>query len=200
MKIGRVSASCSVRSSVIAVRPDTATLSGTRSRTRSRVCGRGSASAGAVVGMAGSTTVSPAGEACGSPTVAMPGSAATRSEQRGDGLGVHAGAAQVGDEQQRGVDAWAEALGQQVVGATVRGGRRVVAGVREAGLHPQRRGGQREQDRRRGEQVGPRPTRDAVGEAPPRPVLGRLGGRGAGPPAVRRRCGRRAGRAAPAAA
>ena len=62
----------------MAVRPDTATLAGSRPRTRSRVSDV-SASAGAVVGIVGSTTVSPAGEVRGSPTVAMPGSAAMRS-------------------------------------------------------------------------------------------------------------------------
>jgi hypothetical protein len=82
MKIGRVSVSCPVRSSVMAVRPDTATLAGARSRMRWRVSAV-SASAGAVVGMVGSTIVSPAGEVRGSPTMAMPGSAAMRSDSAG---------------------------------------------------------------------------------------------------------------------
>ena len=62
----------------MAVRPDTATLAGSRPRTRSSVWDV-AASAGAVVGIVGSTTVSPSGEVRGSPTVAMPGSAAMRS-------------------------------------------------------------------------------------------------------------------------
>ena len=165
----------------MAVRPDTATLAGTRSRTRSRVADV-SGSAGRWWG-SWAARPCPRREVRGSPTMAMPGSAANALGQRRDGLGVHAGAAQVGDEQQRGVEARAEAVGQQVVGAAVGGAGRVVAGVREARLHLQRRGGQREQHRRGDGQVRPRPARHAVGEAPPGRVLGRsLRGAGADQP------------------
>lgn len=82
MNTGSVSASWRVRSSVMAVRPDTATLSGTTSRMRSRVS-EVAASAGAVAGSVGRTTVSPAAEIWGSPTDAMPGSSARRRDSSG---------------------------------------------------------------------------------------------------------------------
>ena len=60
-------------------------------RIRSSVA-RVAGSAGPVVGIVGSTTVSPFGLTCGAPTAAMPGSAAMRCGERGDVAGVTPGA------------------------------------------------------------------------------------------------------------
>ena len=67
------------------------------------------------VGSVGSTTVSPSGVTRGSPTSAMPGSAAMRSASAGMSSALEPGALQVGDDEQRGVEAGSEAVGQQVV-------------------------------------------------------------------------------------
>ena len=77
----------------------------------------------------------PSGRSPGSPTTAMPESAAA-ARSAGQGLGVQPRRPQVGDDQQRAVDARTEAVGQQVVGAAVGGGRRLVAGVRKASCMP----------------------------------------------------------------
>ena len=91
MNSGRVSASCPVRSSVMAVRP------GDERRRRGRGRGRAPGSPTSrrrpapVVGIAGSTTRVPGRRvARGSPTSAMPGSAAIRSASAGMACGVHA--------------------------------------------------------------------------------------------------------------
>jgi hypothetical protein len=84
-------------------------------------------------------------------------------------------AGQVDDHEQRTVDPGAERVTEQVVGAPVAGGGRVVAGVREAGLQAQRRGGEGEQHDRAGSEPGPRAAGDPVGEAPPGRVLERRG-------------------------
>ena len=118
-----------------------------------------SRSAGPVVGIAVKTAVPPSAEICGSLTETIRGIAAMSSVSAGRSGGVDARSVQVDDHQQGTVEPGAEAVGEQVVGLSVRGLGRGVAGGREGGLHPQRGGRDREQGDDGAEQVGPRAAR-----------------------------------------
>ena len=192
MNSGRVSVSCLSRSRVSAVGAGHVhPVGGDGPDPLERGC-TVAGSAGSVVGSVGSTTVSPFALTRGSPTSAMPGSAAMRSASSGMSSApspvpcrsatTSSGALKPGPKPSA---SRSYALRSVVA-------RRVVAGVREAGVQRQRRGGQRQEQERRRRPGTARAGRRSGGPAAtrrwPRPAWRR----GAGRRSVPRRCGRRA--------
>ena len=127
-------------------------------------------SCGLLVGMTVMSPVSPAALTSGGETARTPGSLDTAATI-GSSTAASGAVAEVDHDQQWSVEPVAEPGGEQVVGTTVGGGRRVGAGVGLAEPHVEHRDRQRHQHRGRGDRAAPGVVGDPVGPAHPAAVL-----------------------------
>ena len=165
MNSGSAPLSCSSRSSCSAVVPVTRTPGG--GEVAQPLQGRG----GRVVGRPGrrDRLQDHGVAAVGSARLADLQDPRVRGDPRGELVDVvraQRTAAKVGDDEHRGVEAGAEALGEQVVRLALRAGLVVAAGVGELRLQRQRRCGEGQEHDGRADEVGPGPGGDAVREPP----------------------------------